>query len=737
MNNTGRIGLIVPEINSTLDHDFLDGAFEQAKHLGYDVIVYTGIFNSLRELRFDSYIAGLENIYTLICTHHLDGIIYAAERFHADDVIKKIFDYLSQTDTPCLVLGKEHEKFSFMDAEEFYGIYSITKHLIDEHQCKKLYCITGVPNHKSSLERLRGFQKACADSGIKINQSDVFYGYFWKDVPFQIGRDIADGKIKRPDAIVCASDVMAFSLIQALTEHGIRVPEDIAVTGFDGGLDAVVCKPPITTVQGRDRQFGADSVCHMHEMIAGVKCENICMRQNIRFGQSCGCCAEEVFRKNTRLDLESSIHNMLQRNIEKHTFIATDFINHIAEASDLTELSVRIDEVGHIFNGADWIDISLCEDWQADLNFPDNFRQYGYSEKMYLLLSKRFGKNEKEKYLYPTADILPALSKPHEPHIVVITSLHCNGQIFGYTAMAYKDSNYIDIDELYVSWCDAISNGLKSLQKRMRIQNFNQQLEKLEADPLTGMLNRKGFLMHIPEVTERYMQEEKRCILVLITYFPDKMNMIDPSAAIADIILNHCRRQLCARIQEGVFAALIPLETDENEAAAVVDFTAFIETSLRTRFNTDKIPEFIAEISEITSENIKNADDLLNDMLIKLFDKKKTAQNNLFDYKEQIYRLRRCIVSDPQLEWNIQETADKMCISRSHLQRLYKQFFSVSLKDDIISARIRRAMQLLTHTDMRIQEVAERCGYNNENHFMRQFRDKTGMTASDYRRNNK
>ena len=109
----------------------------------------------------------------------------------------------------------------------------------------------------------------------------------------------------------------------------------------------------------------------------------------------------------------------------------------------------------------------------------------------------------------------------------------------------------------------------------------------------------------------------------------------------------------------------------------------------------------------------------------------------MFDYKEQIYRLRRCIVSDPQLEWNIQETADKMCISRSHLQRLYKQFFSVSLKDDIISARIRRAMQLLTHTEMRIQEVAERCGYNNENHFMRQFRDKTGMTASEYRRNNK
>ena len=107
------------------------------------------------------------------------------------------------------------------------------------------------------------------------------------------------------------------------------------------------------------------------------------------------------------------------------------------------------------------------------------------------------------------------------------------------------------------------------------------------------------------------------------------------------------------------------------------------------------------------------------------------------DYKEQIYRLRRNIISNPQLEWDIQQVADKMCISRSHLQRLYKQLFSISIKDDIISARIKRAMQLLSHTDMRVQEIALQCGYHNENHFMRQFKEKTGITASHYRKQNR
>ena len=49
MGAKGKIGLILPEINSALDHAFLEGACDQGISLGYDVIVYTGIFNSLRD----------------------------------------------------------------------------------------------------------------------------------------------------------------------------------------------------------------------------------------------------------------------------------------------------------------------------------------------------------------------------------------------------------------------------------------------------------------------------------------------------------------------------------------------------------------------------------------------------------------------------------------------------------------------------------------------------------------
>ena len=88
----------------------------------------------------------------------------------------------------------------------------------------------------------------------------------------------------------------------------------------------------------------------------------------------------------------------------------------------------------------------------------------------------------------------------------------------------------------------------------------------------------------------------------------------------------------------------------------------------------------------------------------------------------------------PELEWSITEISRMLGISRTHLQRLYKEQFSASIKDDLIHFRMNRAVQLLSHTDLRVQEIAEQCGYHNENHFMRQFKEKNGMTAMQYRK---
>ena len=730
MNANGRFGLIVPEINSPLDYDFVEGAYLQAKELGYDLIVYTGVFNSMRGVQYDAYIAGLENIYTLVCMHELDGIIYAYERFHTQEVIDKISDYVSQTDTPCLVLGGEVPKAQSMDADEYDSMYRITRHMTDDHSCRKLYCLAGVPEHKSSEARLRGFKDACADCGIVIEDKDVFYGWFWKDVPEKLGLDIASGKTERPDAVVCCNDVMAVTLIETLTENGIGVPEDIKVTGFDGEVDSLFCKPSLTTITGRDKQFGADAVCRLYGMISGNAPQQKLFAKSIRYGKSCGCSKETV--------IDPNLFDMILRSREKRQFIATDYIYHMSGTSDVKELSERINEVGHIFSSAEWLDVCLCSDWKGDMDNPDDFRQYGYPDEMFLLLSKRSRDNDEAFYSFKTADILPALTCPHEPHLIVLTSLHCSGQIFGYLAMAYPDTRYIALDEHFVSWCDAVANGVKSLQKVLYEQYYKSQLEKLsETDPVTGIFNRRGFMIRVPETVNKYKNEQMNSYLLLITYYPEQINSIDLKAAIDSIMMNLCVKRLCGRISDNVYAVILSSQEQQGIINTSENLIAAIESGLRERFGDVRLPEFVTDITAVNTVESSAIEKLVHDAVQSLNDKKNASESNYIDYKEQIFRMRRNLISQPQKDRDIDSISREIGISRSHLQRLYKQIFGVTVKDDIISARIKRAMQLLTNTDMRIQEIAEQCGYNNESHFMRQFKEKCGMTAIQYRKQNK
>ncbi|MDD6269492.1 MAG: substrate-binding domain-containing protein [Oscillospiraceae bacterium] len=727
MKARGRFGLVIPEINSSLDYEFLEGVFAEAKILGYDVVVYTGVFNSIRELHYDNYISGLENIYTLICTQKLDGILIAAERFHAQDILKKIYDYAVMTSTPCLVLGGETNNAVSMEAEEYSGMYMMTDHLIKEHGCRKLYCLAGIPGHKSSEERLRGFTEACIDSGIEVKESDIIYGYFWKNVSQQLGIDILSGKTEKPDAVVCCNDVMAVSLTNVLTSKGIRVPEDVKVTGYDGSWDAALNFPSVTTIAGRDSKFGADAVCRLYEMVTDEKVSQNIYRQYVRFGRSCGCCEN--------LPMEPHLMDMIERSREKRQFLPTDFIHRMSDNSTLEELSDSIDEVGHILGCMEGMDICLCSDWQGDMDNPDNFRQFGYSDEMYLLLSKRFGDNEESGYTFKTSDILPVLNREHEPLMIILTSLHCTGQIFGYVASMYKECRRIFIDEYFAGWCDSVSNGIKMLQKKLYSRYLSQQIEKnSDKDPVTGMLNSRGFIVKTSEILERYKNEGKDSYLLLLTYYPGKIGSIDLEMFLESIMVNLCVHRVCAKIKEETFAVIVPAFDQQEVDNTVQNLISAFESGIRERFGDAALPEFVAYFLQMNSADIYDIEKTVYESGMLLHEKRKAQEDSFMDYRQQIYRLRRNITAEPQKQWNIDDMARDIGISRSHLQRLYKQFFSVSIKDDVITARIKKAMQLLSNTNMRIQEIAVLCGYNNDNHLMRQFKEKTGKTALQYRK---
>ncbi|MDO4291606.1 MAG: AraC family transcriptional regulator [Eubacteriales bacterium] len=102
-------------------------------------------------------------------------------------------------------------------------------------------------------------------------------------------------------------------------------------------------------------------------------------------------------------------------------------------------------------------------------------------------------------------------------------------------------------------------------------------------------------------------------------------------------------------------------------------------------------------------------------------------------YHSRLSRLRTRIYNDPAYPWRIETLAAGEGVSLSHFQHLYKQFFGCSCRRDIIRARLELAQMHLRQSDMTVHSIASLCGYENELHFMRQFKKWEGMTPSQYR----
>lgn len=123
---------------------------------------------------------------------------------------------------------------------------------------------------------------------------------------------------------------------------------------------------------------------------------------------------------------------------------------------------------------------------------------------------------------------------------------------------------------------------------------------------------------------------------------------------------------------------------------------------------------------------------LLRVLFSKLYESSADSTANL--HTHALINLHKKIYNNPQLPWNISQMSKELHLSTSHLQTLYKKLFGSSCMDDVIEGRLRRAQDQLKYTSNSIQEIAESCGYNNVEHFCRQFRQHNGCTPGQYRK---
>ena len=175
--------------------------------------------------------------------HVFDGFILIAR-----EVAHLVADKLLSSKTPAVLIGHDpaYPDLNSVDVDNFDGAYQATAHLIKLGQ-RRIGTMMGPPEMQESVDRLNGYKQAMADAGLPVEESLMAVGAYSQKSGFDIiNRWLAEDRC--PPAVFCASDAKATGALLALHQAGLRVPDEVAVIGFDDLPNSQYTIPPLTTV---------------------------------------------------------------------------------------------------------------------------------------------------------------------------------------------------------------------------------------------------------------------------------------------------------------------------------------------------------------------------------------------------------------------------------------------------------------------------------------------------------
>ncbi len=187
-----------------------------------------------------------------LLSQSIDGLLVIAPTYSANEIMSNIANEL-----PLVVVeGDPDTGFTTVSVDQASGANEATEHLLSLGH-STVFHITGPSDWRQTDERISGWRQALESRGAEINIP--MSGDWGSKSGYEIGRTLA--KIPELTAIFAASDRMALGAMHALIERGRRVPEDVAVVGFDDIPEASYFNPSLTTVRQDFREVGARALC--------------------------------------------------------------------------------------------------------------------------------------------------------------------------------------------------------------------------------------------------------------------------------------------------------------------------------------------------------------------------------------------------------------------------------------------------------------------------------------------
>lgn len=738
MKNRLFIGVVTTECYRESQRELLRGIISQAFRASCDICVIAKM-HRFKQPESD-YTKSEDVIYNLVASDRFDGFIYDRDVFGDEKLVSWIDGLLEKSRKPVILLGNtENRLFDSASVDDSEAFEKITDHLIDVHGYRKIYCLTGPKGVQCSEERLNGYFASMKKHRLPYDKSYYFYGDFWKRKPAELAGRIISGDVEKPEAIVCGNDAMAAELCNIFKKQGIDVPGDIAVTGYDGFNDNLGTSVTVTTYRRPHFQLGAEALRRLYRMITGKLCTRIQNEKNeIIPGQSCGCAYRPRItdhKTRRRMEVEKTFSDYML-----HSSMLIDICN----IEDLESVLIRTGWYSYLIYKLGRFGICLTEKYlrgvKSDYTGPLTF---GTDEKMQLNFSKiPMHDLECSGRSFDISEIVPDFIEPDRKHpsAYYVSLLHNNYNYFGYALLSFG-KNAASFDPVYLYFIKYLNTALEVIYRKNQIR-LSEKTENSQhfTDSETGFLNYRGlqsrFLDSFDMCSRVYALIETDDMLSL--YIPSSPNSPDFSETL-----------------KSVFSESINDHLSDGECAAVITEGAYfmiLDDAAKPEKIFDDIVRRLSAASEMLSCPVTlslgiynaRADDRMSSLKSALYHARagrvKTYTNQRREQnpqRDKLEKLRSRMMKHPEETWKIDSIADELYLSKSYLQKLYRETFGKSIIEELIQFRTEKACELLVTTPKSISEIAFDCGYSSYTYFTRQFSDLTGMSPSEYRKNNK
>ncbi|MGM0874754.1 MAG: LacI family DNA-binding transcriptional regulator [Bacillota bacterium] len=256
---TTTLGVIVPRIVNPFFSYLVNSIEQTAYHKGYQVLICQSNEDKAKEIAF----------LNLLKTKQVDGIIMTSIE-NDWNIIKPYTNY-----GPILLCNEylNNANVPMIRLDQYKGAYLGAKHLIERDHQKIAYCTGGLFDEQGKdKDRNQGFQKALKDVGIELNPKWIFVNRHTIEDGKQVLRQILEMN-DRPTAVFTGSDEIAAGMMIEAKEHGLIVPDDIAIIGFDDQPIAEMLDPKLTTIRQTVDQMGEKAVEVIIEMLNNPEME--------------------------------------------------------------------------------------------------------------------------------------------------------------------------------------------------------------------------------------------------------------------------------------------------------------------------------------------------------------------------------------------------------------------------------------------------------------------------------